>query len=211
MSEISVMKLQFDNILDKSNINKCYYVTTKTNNNIILYIISIKKLDDKLFLYLYNTITNINELIHVFNIDQNIKQIEKYIQISDDQKVISIPDENRLYIFLVGDLIKYNTLKLHNCNIKLTLNNDISKIGIQSTTDKTVYCENMQSTVEPHKCMLYTSKYIIITKSGKIVNYDFRTKTIKILNISGNVHNLSFPNGGNHLLLCNNKKNQCRG
>lgn len=187
--------------------NKSYYVPIEDKDDIIIYIINIKKIEDKMYLYLHNLFTNDNRLIHVFDTDNSIESLEKYVQISPDLKLLSIPDGKFLYIFKVDKLINNNTLDQVDFDIKFDISGEISCISLKSKDNSFESSSSGLHLYNPSKCVLYLNKFIFINNGSKNTNkgisiFDFTQKKSKTVKLPHD-NNLStvLSDNGKYLLL----------
>lgn len=198
------LKLCDLNILDNINDNdKYYFIPIKLNNIIILYLITFKLINNNLFLYVNN------KLIHVFE-EENNTEIIKYIQISNDFEILTIPENNLIYFYNVNELIENNILKL-KFNVMINIK-EFPQLEIieNSENNKKYKYENFNQ----YKSILSKNKYIIISHNNqKYYNYiiicDLNIKKTKILNINHEIINskIILSENGDNLLLYNNKDN----
>ena len=225
-----------------SGFSKTYFIPFDTNNHIEFHIISLLEVDDKIFLYVHNCNSGIRNLIHIFEYN-DIKMLEKYVQMSYDFKTLSVPDGNLLYVFKVENLIKHQSLKVSELNIQLKLINDIPVMettdtqnqkliknipqiwnffdasitgttNTNNTNNATIQSESVLH--EPYKCILYSGKYVVISKNSNspseqlktyksVIIYDFIQKQAHMLNINQPIQNLgiTFSENGKYLLFSN--------
>jgi hypothetical protein len=185
--------------------DKYYYIPIETNGKMELYCINIKEIDDKIFLYINNIILGTSTLIHVFESSSTIQLLEKYIQISHDYQLLSIPDGEMLYIFNVTDLIRTNSLKTNYSSVSIKFTNN--KIPRMKTLDESLL-NNTFFDGDPYKCILYNDRYIIVSKSENnykaVIVYDFIHKCTHIVNINKKIDSssLALSEHGKYLLFC---------
>lgn len=211
-NDIYKKTLSIDNILSSYLSNntesfcKFYYVQLEDSFNTNYYIINIRIVLDKIYLYLHDIKLNCNTLIHTFEPNNNIKQINKYIQMSPDLKIFSIPDKEYLYFFKVDSLIKYKQLDQFDFDIKFNmLSNTLLSTSSNSSLD--TFSELSLSNIL--KCVLYANKYIFIdTNKSNVKNimiFDFLKKKIKFINTNFEPNiKITLNSNGNYMLLYNN-------
>jgi hypothetical protein len=190
------------NLLNDSKINselfnKFYHIPSEINNSLEINIINVKKLDNKIYLYIYDVYTNKATLVHIFEPSVDIDNIEKYIQISHNFQLLSIPDSNFLHIFKVDDIIKNKLLKSTELNIKIKIKKDIEITNLKMGTQ--------------YKSILYPKRYVTIYKNEctyeSVEVNDFISKTFLSFQINKTDCDLVLSENGKYLLL-NDKKNQ---
>lgn len=190
--------------------DKQYYVTVCSD----LYIINIKGMHDKIYIYVYDVSKNNKILVHIFDVNKNIKRLEKYVQISHNLKLLSIPDDDFLYIFSVDELVHDNVLKIYDGGIRLDLTHSIPIVHKKSIIDTTVpsHRVSVDSIQEPYKCILYNDKYVIIctidNKISAVIIYNFEKQDTKILDIDKDTTSpyIFFSENGKYLMT--HTKNQ---
>ncbi len=138
-----------NNIVKSSTIfNKYFYVPEENNGFVSLHKINLKGLNNSIYLYLdiilpsdatHDTKKNKKKLIHIFNVDDNIRHLDKYIQLSTDFKTIAIPENNNIFVFGISDIIKNN-------------------VPVMCSTN-TIHIRNTETI---HKCLLYENNYVMI-------------------------------------------------
>lgn len=207
------LNVEFEsNLLNNSKINsesfnKFYHIPSEVNNSFDINIINVKKLDNKIYLYTYDAHTNKPTLVHIFETSVDITNIEKYIQMSHNFQLLSIPDGNFLHIFKIDDIIKNKLLKSSELNIKIKVK--VKKDMVMTTSDKTEASFPGKGT--HYKSILYPKRYVTIYKNEcayeSVEVSDFIRKTFLSFQINRTDCDLVFSENGKYLLL-NDKKNQ---
>ena len=182
-------KINIDRGINNFNL---YFPIIKVNN---CFLINIKAIDDKLYLYMINK--NVKTFINVFNYN-GCEFMKKYITISNDNNIISIPDDNYVYFYKIYKLLD-NELELCEINSRILLNG-IPKI--QKLNEKKIIDYN--ELFEPEKCYLYNNKFIIISKNKNgnfILINNFSNNLSKVIDYNNNIFCIS--ENGNYILLLN--------
>jgi len=189
--------------------SKYFHIPVNFDKKTALYMINIRNVDDKIFLYLNNVALKITNLIHVFDFNINIQFLEKYIQMSHDYKLLAIPDGNTLCIFDIAQIINNKSLKPNYSNAKIIFKNGgipvmPSADVIENTSDLDVLFNG-----DPYKCILYGDRYIVVSKIeplnyGSVIIYDFINKCTHIVNINKSIEKstISLSEHGKYLLFC---------
>jgi len=196
--------------------DKHYHIPINIYGKSLLYVINIKSIDDKIFLYLNEIILKTSTLIHVFESNINIQLLEKYIQMSHDYKLLSIPDGDILCIFDIVTIINNKTLKTNYSNAKIKFKNtNISTLSVNATITNNSLPELFGGSLPelfngtPYKCILYSDRYIIVSKNESsnyksVIIYDFIHKCTHVVNINKNINNssIALSEHGKYLLFC---------
>jgi hypothetical protein len=184
--------------LDKSKIKFDLYYPILDNKLKKYNLINIKGIEDKIYLYV---ITDIKKFIHIFNFNGD-EIIQKYITLSTNNNIISIPDENYLYFYKVNKIIEDGELELSEINSRIFLNG-IPKIQ-KLNSKKNIDCDDI---FNPEKCYFYKNKFVIISndtnKSGNYILINkFSTNQSKMIDYDMNMFWIS--ENCNYILLLNN-------
>lgn len=169
----TVIDISHLNHLDKSDqLNKSYVI-----HNSHTYILFIKMLDEKVFIYVDY------ELVYVSTYSR--AEYFKCIQVSNDFKYLSIPENDKINIYSIDFLHKGS---LHY----------VSSIEITSLPDHILINNSL------YKCVLTDRVFSIITRH-KIIIINYNDHTINIINNS--IEILKFSPNGKYLLYQNRLDN----
>ena len=196
--------------------DKYYHIPINVYGKSLLYVINIKSIDDKIFLYLNEIILKTSTLIHVFESNINIQLLEKYIQMSHDYKLLSIPDGDVLCIFDIVTVINNKTLKTNYSNAKIKFKDtNIPTLLVNPAITNNSFPELSNGSFpelfsgNPYKCILYSDRYIIVSKNESsiyksVIIYDFIHKCTHVVNINKNINNssIALSEHGKYLLFC---------
>lgn len=201
---------------------KMYIIYQRCNGVSRTFNLIIKILDGILFIYVTDILNKNTFLAHVthihkeamVNIDPNIKKSNmvhyfKYIQISENFKYISFPENGSVNIYCLTKLLNYNILEyVNSVGIHIILRSDGSigtKIDVKDYVDHNIY---------PYKCILCKDKYVIVCSEynqiKKIIVINYNDKIInelKSLDMAVNTTILKFSKCGNHIVIYNRTKN----
>jgi len=124
--------------------NKMYIVYQRINGVSRIYTLNIKILDDRIFVYVTNELTGKTGLAHVnkiYSVPDTTDPLFylKYVQVSRDFRLISIPENDTINIYDLFGLINRNTLQ-HVDSFDL----------VSSSTDK------------PYKCILCKDLFMMV-------------------------------------------------
>jgi hypothetical protein len=147
-------------------------------------------------------ISNERILVHVFDINfAMLPQSEKYIQMSSDQKIVSVPNNDKINIFDVDELINNHILKLHTEN--KIVPHKINEIF------KCLLCNDMYIIIyiSDNKYVI-TSHYFFNNAQPKIINLDVPIDRCHIF-FSQNCNNLLIFDTMHEKIKTINLKNFC--
>lgn len=194
---------EFNKKIDKS-FSKYFYVLNDTCKTI--YFIGIKIIEFKIYLYLSNENDEIN-LIHIFEVSNAIKHVDKYIQISNNFKIISFPEHETIYFYDLCDLLNNNMLKVNDFNVKILNHNDEDDFIYSATQIKLESTTNDNNINDICDCIVYDTKFIMVY-NNKISHYDFNSNHCKEIMINGSKYNdyyITFSENGDYILINNYK------
>jgi hypothetical protein len=195
--------------------NKMYIVYQRINGVSKTFALSIKMIDDNIFVYVTDTDTEKTILAHVSKIDidpsnrdHNVAYYMKYIQISRDFKLISLPESGRVNVYDLTKLLNRNVLHLVN-SVGIVLKQDsngVMRSGIEidvgststtmimssfkqtestgSPTDRlgTVNFRYIDCNSQPYKCVLCKDLFIVVcadyNRLNKVVAIDYTNKKV---------------------------------
>ena len=191
--------------------NKIYIIYQRNNGISRTFVLSIKIIDNNIFVYITNILNQSTILAHVIKISErmenNISYYLKYIQVSHDFTLLSLPENDNINI--------YNLTKLLNCNILEYVDN----IGIDLKTNvisdtKSEFKHNDFNT-QPYKCVLYKELYVIVyidqNRYKRIIANDYKNKIIHdVNNLDLDVNNsaLCFSTNGHFIVIYDGSKKQ---
>src|SRR5579872_2810753 len=95
--------------------NKMYIIYQRVNGISKTFALSVKILDDNIFLYVTDILNNKTFLAHVVKIliksGKNVSYYLKYIQISRDFTLISLPENDKINVYNLTKLLNRNILE----------------------------------------------------------------------------------------------------
>lgn len=172
------------------SVNKKYIIRLKINGITRIFLLLIKILENNIFIYVtdLNNVTPTEKLIYVTKIDNDDNKI-KYIQISNDFKFISLPENDSITVYNLMNLL---------------LQNELQCVGTISDV-KNIY--------QPYKCILCDNFFIVIYKEDdnykNIIGFDYNNNLIyEIKNLNSNINKsiLKFSANGRFIFIHNSIK-----
>lgn len=178
-----------------SSTYKKYIIQQKIDGAFKTFSLLIKILTDNIFVYvtdLNNEYTgsesSAEKLIYVASINNNVNKI-KFVQISNDFKLISLPENNSINIYDLKNLL---------------LQNELICIGT---------IDDIKNIYQPYKCILCDNLFIVIYTDGdnykNIIAFDHKndqTHEINNLSIDINKSILKFSSNGKFVFIYDNVK-----
>lgn len=178
---------------------KTYIVYYCVNGMPKTSILTIKMMKNNIFIYVTDMYTKKATLAHVANINNNCvneniqdnqdnqyiqenTKYMKYIQVSQDFQLISLPDNNTLHLYDLRKLIESNILEY------------VDTIG---SFDKI-----MSDQSNPYKCILFNNIYVILYNKNNTQNHNIRNNGILIINYDQQrITNVAFNNLWDNIMI----------
>lgn len=188
-------------------LKKIYIVYQKVNGYSKVYMLVIKILDDNLYVYVTDCVNKKTHLVHATRIiiksDNDPLFYTKWIQISRDFSLITLPMNGKLNV--------YNLAKLINNTLEFVAFSGISFIYRASENHLCGIVDGNVIIKEPYKCILHNNSYIIVCSHNDTytdiitIKHDNKLcdRTMKKTNIGLNIHSteLRFSANGNFVTI----------
>lgn len=209
-------------------LNKMYIVYHRLNGKSKTFVLTVKIIDENIFIYTTDTSTNKTILSHVSKInvqdDRSAEYYLKYVQISRDFTLISLPENNKVNVYNLTKLLINNIMEYVNSvgiilkqdehgnlrsGVEIVGNDNKNTVG--AIEFKYIDCEDVQ----PIKCVLCKDLFIVVcsklNRYRKVVAVDYKNKlSHKIINVDLDMDNssLRFSTNGNHVAIYDGDKKQ---
>ena len=218
---------------DKSN--KVYIIYQRVNGVSRTFVLNIKIIDDNIFIYVTDVFNEKPILAHVVNIlgrsDKNTAYYLKYIQISQDFTLLSLPENDRINVYNLTKLMNQNILEYVNdigivskadVNGKISSSIEVFSLAPNKTVNLKVYADDLERDVlskncniQPYKCVLCKDLYIVVcadfNRYTRIVAIDYKNKIlheVKNLDLDVNISVLRFSSNGRFVAIYDGIKNK---
>lgn len=187
--------------------NKMYIVYQRVNGASRTFVLSIKILDDNIFIYVTDVFNEKTILAHVAKIsgrsERDTAYYLKYIQVSRDFTLLSLPENDKINVYNLTKLLNRNVLEYVD-NVGIVLKADgkggiRSGIEVFSSVNKAMDIEalsddlerdrlgkidfkHVDCNIQPYKCVLCKDLYIVVcadfNRYKRIVAIDYKNKLI---------------------------------
>ena len=173
--------------------NKTYNIYQRINGIPQTFTLNIKIFDNNIFVYVTDIFTAKTFLAHVGKIHNdeseciNMDPLNylKYIQMSSDFKLISLPEDDTINI--------YDLTKLIDCNMLQYVDSTgiVLKIGEDNTLIMEIENNDSSTRIRPYKCILCKESFITVCINetnkfyDRIININYKRKSIHdVINLS---------------------------
>lgn len=209
--------------------NKMYIIYQRIDGVSRTFILSIKIVDNNIFIYVTDIYTEKTVLVHVSKIevtvDHNMTNYLKYIQVSRDFKLLSLPENGKINIYNLTKLLSRNILEyVDTVGIMLRADNrDVIRSDVEMhavhATNATPVVEDSEDRIgqidfryvdmkdlRVYKCILCKDLFIIVhvefNRFKKIVAIDYKKKILHEmmnLDLDMNESSLKFSSNGRYV------------
>jgi len=224
ISKVNVANINIKTKND-SKCSKMYIIYQRVNGISKAFVLDIKILDLNIFVYVTDILNEKTTLVHVSRISINsqkfISYYLKYIQVSRDFMLVSLPENEKINVYNLTKLLNRNVLEFVSTVgliIKADKNDEItSTIDFSNKTNESSNQQNKIDNIIPYKCILCKNVYIIICIGDaiyeKIIVTDYKNKSIHSLNMIDldlNIHKstLTFSINGRYVIIYDKMKKQ---
>lgn len=220
--------------------NKMYIVYQRINGVSKTFVLSIKIIDDNMFIYVTDIFNEKTNLVHMSKIsgrgEKTISYYLRYIQISRDFTLLSLPENGRVNVYNLTKFLNRNILEYIN-NVGIMLRPDStgeirSGIEISSYDNKTMNINSLQDeldvqkmgkidfkyidcNIQPYKCVLCKDLYIVVcaefNRFKRIVAIDYKNRImheVKNLDLDVNRSALKFSSNGRYVTIYDGAKKE---
>jgi hypothetical protein len=181
--------------------NKVYVICNRSSTSVKIFMLNIKLMDDNILIYVTDTSKKNTKLVHISKVCMSVgthnSEYLKYIQVSRDFSLISIPENNTINVYNLTKLLNNNTLDFVD-TIGITLRQNNNECDHTDRTDRTDHTDHTDHTdradhtdckkvlshskpytdfvnkytdILPHKCILCNDSYIIVCTDSKCREY----------------------------------------
>lgn len=220
--------------------NKMYIIYQRVNGASRTFVLSIKILDDNIFVYVTDIFNEKTILAHVAKIlgrsDKSVSYYLKYIQVSRDFTLLSLPENDRVNVYNLTKLLNRNILEYVD-NVGIVLKADAkgeirSGIEVFSSMNKAMNLDaltddlardrlgkidfkHIDCNIQPYKCVLCKDLYIVVcadyNRYKRICAIDYKNKImheVNNLDLDVNRSALRFSTNGRFIAIYDGAKNQ---
>jgi hypothetical protein len=209
--------------------SKMYIIYQRIDGISKTFVLTVKIIDDSVFVYVTDIYNEKTTLVHVAKISTKSESDNnhhlKYIQISRDFKIISLPENGYINVYNLTKLLNRNILE-HIDRVGIVLKIDkktgaiMSEIETsydkQKNTDKIgniAYEYVNESNLQPYKCVLCKDLFIVVcvefNRYKKVIAIDYTKKiihTTKNLDLDVNRSALKFSTNGRFFVIYDSPK-----
>jgi hypothetical protein len=208
--------------------NKMYIVYQRVNGDSKTFVLNIKIVDNAIFIYVTDIVNEKTILAHVAKLigksDTNTAYYLKYIQVSRDFTLLSLPENGRINVYNLTKLLNRNVLEYVE-HVGIVLRDDAKGVirsglevgNVEVLSDKLakIDIKYIDCNAEPYKCVLCKDLYIVVcaefNRYKRIIAIDYKNKLIhevKNLDLDMNRSSLRFSTNGRFIAIYDGSKKQ---